>query len=69
MQEGTIKKLIDRGFGFIAPEGQEEKDLFFHFSDLEGVKFEHLRQGEKVTYEIGNGRKGDKAIKVQRVEE
>ena len=38
MTKGTIKKLMDRGFGFINAEGEE--DLFFHSNSLEGVEFE-----------------------------
>jgi len=38
MAEGTIKKLTDKGFGFISTGGQ--KDLFFHSSALQGVRFD-----------------------------
>ncbi|MBI2049051.1 MAG: cold shock domain-containing protein, partial [Parcubacteria group bacterium] len=47
MQEGTITRLTDRGFGFIKREGGE-KDLFFHSNDLEGVTFDELREGDRV---------------------
>jgi CspA family cold shock protein len=55
MPEGTIKTLTDRGFGFILPEGEiaRDKDLFFHRSDVEGGDFDTLRQGQRVTYELG----------------
>ncbi|MBI5742286.1 MAG: cold shock domain-containing protein, partial [Candidatus Niyogibacteria bacterium] len=39
---GTIKTLTDRGFGFIAREG-EAKDLFFHSKDLNGVTYDELK--------------------------
>ena len=49
MAEGIIKKLLtDKGYGFIKPESG--KDLFFHSSSLQGVSFEELRDGQKVSY-------------------
>ncbi len=65
MQEGTIARLTDRGFGFIKVEGME-KDLFFHSKELVGVTFEELKEGDKVTFEIGDSPKGPNAIKVSR---
>jgi len=65
MNEGTIARLTDRGFGFIAIEGQE-KDLFFHANELQGVDFNDLREGDKVTFETANGPKGQNAVKVSR---
>ena len=56
MAEGTIKKLTDKGFGFISTGGA--KDLFFHSSSLNGVRYEELREGQKVTYTEGRGPKG-----------
>lgn len=56
MSEGSIKKLIDRGFGFINTGGA--KDLFFHSTSLQGVSFEQLQVGQKVTYTEGRGQKG-----------
>lgn len=55
--KGTIKTLTDRGFGFIAREG-EEKDLFFHSKDLNGVAFDDLKVGDAVTFEVVEGDKG-----------
>jgi CspA family cold shock protein len=66
MQEGTIARLTDKGFGFIAREGQE-KDLFFHKNELQNVKFEELHEGDKVTFEVGEGPKGPNAVKVSKV--
>jgi CspA family cold shock protein len=56
MAEGTIKKLTDKGFGFISTGGA--KDLFFHAKALQGVRFEELHEGQKVTYTEGQGPKG-----------
>ncbi len=62
---GTIKTLKDRGFGFIAREG-EAKDLFFHSKDLNGVAFDDLRVGDVVTFEVVDGEKGPSAQNVSR---
>lgn len=61
---GTIKTKNDRGFGFITVEGQE-KDLFFHSNDLNGVSFEELNIGDNVTFEIAESEKGPNAKNVQ----
>jgi len=66
MQEGTIARLTDRGFGFITREG-EEKDLFFHSNELKGVEFNELKEGDKVTFEVAEGPKGPNATNVSRV--
>ncbi len=55
--KGTIRRLItDRGFGFIRTA--EGKDLFFHRSELQGVDYSSLREGQGVEFEIGHGRDG-----------
>ncbi len=56
MTKGIIKKLTDRGFGFITSEGEE--DLFFHSNSLEGVEFNSLNEGQEVEFEKGQGREG-----------
>jgi cold shock protein len=63
MAEGTIKRLMDKGFGFI--DTGTDKDLFFHNSALEGVTFEDLREGERVSYTEGRGQKGPCAENVK----
>ncbi|MEC8557473.1 MAG: cold-shock protein [Planctomycetota bacterium] len=64
MQEGTIKRITDKGFGFIAQEGSN-KDMFFHSSALVGVNYNDLREGQKVTFTVGEGPKGPRAENVQ----
>jgi len=67
MAKGTIRRLMDRGFGFI--KGEEEGDLFFHRNDLEGVEFGSLREGQGVEFEKGEGRDGrPQAVKVRLTE-
>jgi cold shock protein len=65
MAEGTIKKLTDKGFGFISTGGA--KDLFFHSSSVQGVTFEELREGQKVSFTEGQGKKGPCAENVKPV--
>jgi CspA family cold shock protein len=62
MAEGTIKKLTDKGFGFIST-GQD-KDLFFHADSVQGVSFSELREGQKVSFTEGRGPKGPRAENV-----
>ena len=61
--KGKISKIIrGRGFGFIdAEDGQE---VFFHQSTLEGMDFEALEEGNSVDFDVEEGPKGPKAVKV-----
>lgn len=63
MPEGTIKRLTDRGFGFI--DTGTGKDMFFHMSSLEGVRYEELQEGQRVSYTEGQGPKGPRAENVK----
>ena len=65
MAEGTIKRLTDKGFGFIDTGGGQ--DMFFHSSDLEGVSYEELHEGQRVSYTEGRGPKGPRAENVKLV--
>ena len=65
MAEGTIKKVLEKGFGFIGTADNE--DLFFHSSAVQGGTFADLREGQKVTYTEGRGQKGPCAENVRRV--
>ena len=60
---GTIKTLTEKGFGFIAREG-ETKDLFFHSNDLNGVSFNELKVGDVVNFDVEEGPKGPAAKNV-----
>jgi CspA family cold shock protein len=60
---GTIKRLTNKGFGFIATaDGQE---FFFHQSACADARFEELREGQAVTFEKGQGPKGPRAENVR----
>ena len=63
MAEGTIKRKIDRGFGFI--ETGDGTDLFFHMSSVEGVAFDDLHEGQRVTFTEAQGQKGPCAERVR----
>lgn len=64
MSQGKIKKLTDKGFGFIQGESG---DLFFHSSSVEGGGYESLREGQMVQYNEGRGPKGPRAENVRAV--
>ncbi len=64
MPQGAIKKLTDKGFGFIDGEGG---DVFFHMSVLEDVSFEDLHEGQTVEYEAEENQRGPRATSVKPV--
>ncbi|MFC1623392.1 cold-shock protein [Patescibacteria group bacterium] len=66
MEKGTITRLTDRGFGFISRDG-EDKDLFFHSSELQDVEYNELNEGDQVEFEVAEGPKGLSAVSVTRV--
>jgi len=63
MAEGTIKRLTDKGFGFI--DTGSGKDMFFHMSACDGVRFDELQEGQQVSFEVGEGPKGPRAENVR----
>jgi CspA family cold shock protein len=60
---GTIKRLTDKGFGFIA--AGDGTEYFFHQSACQGVRFDELREGQTVSFTIGQGPKGPRAENVR----
>ncbi|MDP9351918.1 MAG: cold shock domain-containing protein [Chloroflexota bacterium] len=65
MATGTIKRVTDRGFGFIGMEGKD--DVFFHSSSLQDITFDELQVGQTVEFDIeADPRgKGDRAANVR----
>ena len=65
MAEGTIKRLTDKGFGFI--EDGSGTDVFFHMSSVEGVQYDDLQEGQQASHNVGTGPKGPRAENVRLV--
>lgn len=60
MMNGTVKWFnADKGFGFIT--GDDGKDVFAHFSQINSDGFKTLDEGQKVSYEVAQGPKGPQA--------
>lgn len=60
MSTGTVKFFnSEKGFGFITPDGG--KDVFFHISEVKG---QQPRDGDKVEFDMGEGKKGPMAVNV-----
>jgi cold shock protein len=58
MAQGTVKWFNEeKGYGFIQPDDGGD-DLFVHYSTISGSGFRSLEEGEKVSYEVSQGRKG-----------
>ena len=64
MADGVVKWFSsEKGFGFITPD-DGGKDLFVHFSEIQGSGYKSLDDGQKFTYEAGEGPKGPQATQV-----
>ena len=67
MAQGIIKWFSDqKGYGFVTPEGGK-KDVFVHYSALQGEGFKSLREGELVEFDITEGPKGEQAANVRKL--
>jgi len=65
MSTGTVKWFNDaKGFGFITPE-DGGKDLFVHFSAIQGSGFKTLKENDKVSYDAAEGPKGPQATNIK----
>jgi len=65
---GTVVRKKDQGFGFIKPDQEGERDVFFHAQALIDVAFDDLQEGDKVSFELNlDGPKGPAATDVRRI--
>jgi CspA family cold shock protein len=65
MAQGTVKWFNgEKGFGFITPD-EGGSDLFVHFSNIAGAGYKSLNEGDRVSFEVQEGRKGPEAASVQ----
>jgi len=65
MATGTVKWFNDsKGFGFITPEGGG-KDLFVHFSAIQGQGFKTLKEGQRVSFDVTSSPKGPQASNIR----
>ncbi len=65
MATGTVKWFNgEKGYGFITPD-DGSKDVFVHFSGIEGEGYKSLNEGQKVEYTVTQGQKGPQATKVR----
>ncbi len=66
METGTVKWFnSSKGYGFIARE--EGEDLFVHFKEIQGDGYKSLDEGDKVEFEVTQGRKGMQASSVKKI--
>ena len=64
---GTVKFFnAEKGYGFISLEGGD-KDVFVHYSNIQGNGYRTLEEGQKVEFDIAPGRKGDEAQNVRAI--
>ncbi|AYG01520.1 MULTISPECIES: cold-shock protein [Lactococcus] len=65
MAQGTVKWFnATKGFGFITAE--DGKDVFAHFSAIQGDGFKTLDEGQKVTFDIEDGPRGPQAVNIEK---
>ena len=68
MAHGTVKYFNDqKGYGFIVPEGQDESEVYVHFSAIESSGFRTLHEGERVEFEMMSSTRGTEATHVLKV--
>lgn len=65
MAQGTVKWFnSEKGFGFIAPDGDGDDDVFVHYTEIRGSGFRSLEENQRVQFDVGQGSKGPQATGV-----
>ena len=68
MARGVVKWFSNqKGYGFITPEQSSGKDIFVHYSVIQGDGFKTLAEGDQVEFELTSGAKGEQATNVRKV--
>ncbi|MDI9494934.1 MAG: cold-shock protein [Bacillota bacterium] len=66
MAQGTVKWFnSEKGFGFITKE--DGNDVFVHFTAIKGDGFKTLEEGQRVSFDVTQGNRGDQAANVERI--
>ena len=70
MPKGVVKWFSNqKGYGFITPESSDsQKDIFVHFSAVQGDGFKTLAEGDQVEFEVTSGTKGEQAANVRKIQ-
>lgn len=65
MPQGVVKWFSSqKGYGFITKD--DGKDIFVHFSAVEGEGYKNLEEGQRVEFEVSQGPKGEQATSVKK---
>lgn len=68
LTKGKVKWFNNqKGYGFVLPDGDEGRDVFVHYSAIQGEGYKTLTTGQEVEFELVQGPKGDMAINVTKV--
>jgi CspA family cold shock protein len=68
LTKGKVKWFNNqKGFGFVLPDGEEGRDVFVHYSAIQGEGYKTLTTAQEVEFELVQGPKGDMAINVIKV--
>jgi CspA family cold shock protein len=68
-QTGTVKRFNKiKGYGFLTSDDNHEREVFVHFSEVQIAGYKELKAGDRVSYTINQGERGEFATQVQLVE-
>jgi CspA family cold shock protein len=68
MQTGTVKRFNKiKGYGFITQDA-DEKEVFVHFSEVQSTGYKELKDGQRVSYTLATGERGEFATQVTVIE-